>query len=113
MNEIINAEKLGNRIRSARTASGLTQAMLAAKIEFSTKYISNIECGAKVPKLDTLVLLANALNVDANSLLVDALNVAPEITSTNMSKKLSQLPQNEQQRLLHLFELMVEDAIKK
>jgi transcriptional regulator with XRE-family HTH domain len=110
---ILDPVRLGNRIKTARIARGLTQAVLAAKIDLSTKYISNIECGAKVPRLDTLVMIANALDTDANTLLVDSLQVAPAIASTQLSKELDKLPQEEQQRLLRLFEIMVDDAQKR
>lgn len=113
MDGILDPVRLGNRIKTARIARGLTQAVLAAKIDLSTKYISNIECGAKVPRLDTLVMIANALDTDVNTLLVDSLQVAPAIASTQLSKELDKLPQEEQQRLLRLFEIMVDDAQKR
>lgn len=113
MDGIIDPKQLGSRIKTARIARGYTQASLADKTELSTKYVSNIECGDKVPRLETLLQIANALRVDANSLLVDSLRVAPEITSTKLSERMSALPLEEQQRLLRLFDIMIDDALKK
>lgn len=113
MDGIIDAVKLGNRIKNARTENGYTQAVLAAKTNLSTKYVSNIECGAKIPKLETLVVLANALSVDANTLLADALDVAAAIESNKVSKKMDKLPIPEQRRILHILDVMVEEALRK
>ena len=71
----MDAQKVGRRIQEARKARGLTQAELAQMVDLSTKYISNVECGFKTPKLNTFVAIANALQCDANQLLADVLDV--------------------------------------
>ena len=71
----MDAQKVGKRIQEIRKARGLTQAELAQQVDLSTKYISNIECGLKMPKLNTFVSIANALQCDANVLLSDVLDV--------------------------------------
>ena len=52
----MDAQKVGRRIQEARKARGLTQAELAQMVDLSTKYISNVECGFKTPKLNTLMV---------------------------------------------------------
>ena len=47
-------------------------------VDLSTKYISNVECGFKTPKLNTFVSIANALQCDADLLLLDVLDVTTE-----------------------------------
>lgn len=101
---------IGGRIRSARQSRGWTQAVLAQKTGLTTKYLSNVECGEKLPKFETFILITNALGVDANSLLVDVLDVSPSIVATKLEQKLVNLPPQRQKRLLHIFDLMIEDA---
>ena len=72
----MDAVKVGARIKAARKVRRLTQAVLAQEVDITPKYLSNIECGAKVPKLETFIEIANALEVDANTLLVDVLTVS-------------------------------------
>ena len=52
---LVDAQKVGRRIQEARKSRGLTQAELAQMVDLSTKYISNVECGFKTPKLNIFV----------------------------------------------------------
>ena len=92
---------IGPRIGAARRAKGLTQAVLAEK-----------ECGAKIPRLETFLEIANALGVDANSLLVDVLDTAPSIMAASITESMSALPLDEQNRILRLVDLMIKDAAR-
>jgi tetratricopeptide (TPR) repeat protein len=58
---------LGTRLRTLRTAAGLTQTELAAG-RFSKEYLSQIERGKTRPTADTLAWLAERLGVDADLL---------------------------------------------
>ena len=106
----MDATKIGQRIQHVRKAGRLTQSQLAAKVDISTKYLSNIECGDKVPKFETFVAIANALEVDANTLLVDVLTVSSAIISSEISEKLAKLSPNEQRRVKRLFDVIIEDS---
>lgn len=85
---------------------GMTQSELAQKLGMTPKYISNIECGGKKPTLETFVAIANALEVDANALLVDVLNTADEIKCSALWEKLAAFPSEKRQKLLRIMELI-------
>ncbi len=106
----MDAQKVGRRIQEARKARGLTQAGLSQLLDMSTKYISNIECGFKTPKLNTFVAIANALQCDANQLLADVLDVTTSQESGQISRKLQSLPAEDQRRILRMVEMMIEEA---
>ena len=106
----VDAQKVGRRIQEARKARGLTQAELSQLLDMSTKYISNIECGFKTPKLNTFVAIANALQCDANLLLTDVLDVTTSQESGQISRKLQSLPAEDQRRILRMVEMMIEEA---
>ena len=105
----MDAAKIGQRIQQVRKTRRMTQSQLAAKVDISTKYLSNIECGDKVPKFETFVAIANALEVDANSLLVDVLTVSSVIISSEITEKLAKLAPYEHRRVKRLFDVIVED----
>jgi transcriptional regulator with XRE-family HTH domain len=63
--------RLGARLRAQREALGFTQAKLAEKAGVSPNYIGVLERGLKLPTLDTLVLLAKALDMSPAELLGD------------------------------------------
>lgn len=109
----MDAQKVGRRIQEVRKSRGLTQAELSQMVDLSTKYISNVECGFKTPKLNTFVSIANALQCDADLLLSDVLDVTTVQESGLISKKLLGLPVEEQRRILHILEVMINEASMK
>ena len=74
----MDLKAVGQRIKSAREAKNLTQEELAALVNLSPTHVSVIERGLKVTKLDTFVAIANALDVSADTLLIDV--VAHSVT---------------------------------
>ena len=69
---------IGSRIKVARERKHLTQEDLAAIVDLSPTHISVIERGVKPPKLATLVAIANALDVSADTLLQDVVERSEE-----------------------------------
>ena len=65
------AARLGQRLRTARRASGLTMEQLADLANVSIPTISTAENGTRRPRLDTLNKLATALGISMGSLLTD------------------------------------------
>jgi transcriptional regulator with XRE-family HTH domain len=59
---------LGQRIRQVRRAKNLTQSDLAEKIGFSVNYISQIETGIASPTFETLVRIADGLEMPLKEL---------------------------------------------
>lgn len=55
---------LGQRLKKLRKAKGLSQELLAERIDKSVDTISNIERGVFAPRLDTALEIANALEVE-------------------------------------------------
>src|SRR3954471_14935964 len=51
--------RLGARIRALRDARGLTQEIIADRIEVTPKYVSQLECGQRSPSWETLVAIAH------------------------------------------------------
>jgi len=68
-------EALGRRIRKQRKLMKRTQEDLAAVANVSTSYIGHIERGIKCCSIDTLVSIANALEVTPDFLLQDSITV--------------------------------------
>ena len=68
---------LNKRLKEARKANGLTQEALGKEIGVTKVSICCYENGTRTPTLDTLIDLANALNVEITYLLgIDAFEVA-------------------------------------
>ena len=70
----LNYVQIGKRIKLIRKRRGLSQMVLAEKTDLSTTYISLIENGLRYMSLSTFIIIANALNVSADELLIDNLD---------------------------------------
>lgn len=67
----MNSKYLGQRLRQFRKDAHLTQNQLAKKAGITPTYLSIIERGAQLPRLETFIKLANVLSVSADSLLME------------------------------------------
>ena len=97
----MDLKAVGARIKAARESKGLTQENLAEIIGKSTTHISVIERGFKAPKLETFISIANALDVSADSLLLDVVDCATKSTTSELSALIEKRPLKEQQRILN------------
>ena len=100
---------VGLRIKENREIKGLTQEELAALVDLSPTHISVIERGQKVPKLDTFVAIANALDVSADNLLRDVVAQSVNGVVNNLSASIMKLPSKEQKRVIRAIEAYVQE----
>lgn len=73
MSAVLNNKDLGNRIRKIRKEKYLTQFTLAEEIGVSPNFLGDVERGVKSPSLETIVCIANVLDVSLDFLLFDSL----------------------------------------
>ena len=71
----LNSKSIGMRVKQYRLERNYSQEELARKVFSSREHISRIEAGEKLPGLETIVLIANALGASVNDLLTDDLTV--------------------------------------
>lgn len=65
---------LGRRVRKQRVSFNWTQEQLAEKVGVSTSFVGHVERGSRKASLETLVSIANALDVSLDYLLSSSLN---------------------------------------
>lgn len=96
----MDTKYIGRRIKAARERKGLTQEQLAELVDLSPMHISVLERGAKPPKLETLINIANALGVTADVLLQDLLHNRLDVISCEANELISKLPVEDQRRVM-------------
>lgn len=69
----IDAQAIGLRIRTIRKKSNMTQEQLAELADISVVYVSKLENGQRIPSLETLVDICNALHCTMDEILEDHL----------------------------------------
>ncbi len=99
---------IGSRIKVARERKHLTQEDLAAIVDLSPTHISVIERGVKPPKLATLVAIANALDVSADTLMQDVVARSVEGVSSELASEIMALPAKERTRIINAIRALTE-----
>ncbi|MYX14346.1 helix-turn-helix domain-containing protein [Streptomyces sp. SID8374] len=64
----VRRRAIGDNVRAARTAAGLTQEGLAGRAGLDRKTVNRLEQGATSPLLDHLLVIADVLNVPLSDL---------------------------------------------
>ena len=105
----MNLQVVGHRIKMARESKNLSQEDLAELVDLSPTHISVIERGVKVTRLDTFVAIANALEVSADSLLVDVVDQSVIGVMNKLYDMLSKLPKKEQERIMKAVSVLIEE----
>ena len=99
---------IGSRIKVARERKHLTQEDLAAIVDLSPTHISVIERGVKPPKLATLIAIANALDVSADTLLQDVVGRSMEGVSNELATEIMKLPAKERSKIINAIRALTE-----
>ena len=108
----MDQKAIGKRIKSAREKKGLTQEQLAEQVNLSPMHISVIERGNKLPRLETLIKIANVLDVSADTLLQDVVNNQIKLRTSEASNLIAQLSREDQRRVLAALHSFVESKKK-
>lgn len=98
--------QLGTRLRQERLKHKLTQERLAEKIDVSHAYIGQIERGERSLTLETLIKLANQLEVTADELLHESLKMNEGHLIHKITQLLQERPISEQEMALNMLEVM-------
>ncbi len=104
----MDLKAVGLRIKQAREAKNLTQENLAALVDLSPTHISVIERGMKTVRLDKFIAIANALDVSADSLLVDVVTHSVDGLANGLPEAIYTLPPDEQKRLMKALKAYLE-----
>lgn len=99
---------VGKEIQAYRENEGLSQEQLAEKTDLSAIFMSAIERGAKSPSLENFVKICNALDASADVLLSGVLKKGYRVKASRFSKRIENLPPEEQERIFAVVDAMIE-----
>ena len=81
-----NSALVGKRIKKYRKKQGLSQELLAEKLDCTSTNISYIENGNRNMSLDSFIAIANALHISADELLIDCLESTVKASNHEFAK---------------------------
>ena len=84
-------ESIGRNVRRYRLKEKLRQEDLAELAGLSINYVGAVERGEKIPSLETLIVLINALEVSADMVLADVVSVGYTVKDSLLAEKLDKL----------------------
>lgn len=80
-------EKIGQNIRKCRNAKHMSIEDLAYKAELSKNYMGMVERGERIPSLESLLKIINALETSADEVLCDVIDHGFKVKTTKLAEK--------------------------
>ncbi len=108
----MNLESIGKNIRKFRRAQKLTIETLAEKVDLSVNYIGDIERGEKSCSLETLINIANALEVSSDMLLCDVVKASYTVKDSLLHEKLDKLSEKDRARIYDIIDTEIKHSIR-
>lgn len=101
-------DSVGGNIRKYRQIKKLRQEDLAELTNLSPNYIGMIERGEKIPSLETLIAIVNALGISADMVLADVLSRGYQIKASLLIEKLDSIPEKDRSRIIAVVETLLQ-----
>ena len=106
-------QEIGRRIKEIRKQKKIPQEKLAEMIGITPNYMSALERGAYNIKLDLLVQIIDCLDITADDLFRDVVKNGYVNRASRIADDIADLPQEEQQRIFEVLDVLVKTARRK
>ena len=102
----IDYKLIGGRIKSARKRIGMTQEILAEKIDVSIGYVSQVERGITKISLDLLAEISTALNCDISELVTGSSIQSDGYIVSDIESKILELDHKKRKLLYEFIDIL-------
>ena len=106
-------QEIGRRIKEIRKQKKIPQEKLAEMIGITPNYMSALERGAYNIKLDLLVQIIDCLDITADDLFRDVVKNGYVNRASRIADDIADLPQEEQQRIFDVLDVLLKTARRK
>jgi len=100
-------DSIGRNIRKYRLAKKLRQEDLAEKSGLSKNYIGMIERGEKITSLEALISILNALEISADMVLNEVVNVGYTVKNSLLNEKIAKLAPEDRDRIYDVIDTLI------
>lgn len=105
---MVDYKLLGQKIKNARKARGITQEYLAEKVDITTVHLSRIENGRGKPTIDLCDAICAALNCELPSLFSDITTDSPNYQNEQVIELFRACSPKMKPRVLNILKELVE-----
>ena len=102
----VDLKQVGTRIKSYRRHKNITREQLSLISNSSVDLISKVEQGERSPSLDTLIAIANALEVSADDILIDSLDHSNSMVGNEIQDILLDCNHDEKEMLIRTLKFL-------
>ena len=107
---IPNIKTIGQNIKKYRVAKKMRQEGLAELCGLSSNYIGMLERGEKLPSIEAFIRILNALEVSADLVLIDVLNVGYTVKQSVLEEKLEKVSPEEREKIYDVIDVMLKHS---
>jgi len=104
----VDYKLIGARIKSVRKSRGITQGVLAERLEVSIGYVSQVERGITKISLDLLGEIASVLGCDISSLITESSVKCDNYIANELTEEINKLDSKKRALLLSFIRLLSE-----
>lgn len=105
-------KKLGERMRKERLSLGMTQEVLSEKAGISVSFLGQIERGERKPSLETVINIANALQVTVDFLLTDSYQTASRSLVDELAYLVRETPEKDIKTVIEVTKTILRESKK-
>ena len=105
----VDNKLIGKRIKEARVSMGITQEILAERLEVTTGYVSQVERGITKISLDLLANISFVLNKDISVFVTGSSTKFENYMLDSMALKFSQLNRRDKRIVMEIVEMMLDN----
>ena len=104
----IDYKAIGERIRAERKRQKLTQGCLSEMVEISESFMGHIERGTRTLSIETLVKLANALNLGIEYIICGEYNYQPDMLPADVHDSLKKMNDNQRKVFMSIMKTLAD-----
>ena len=101
----IDYKLIGDRIKKARKSNGITQDVLAEKLNVSVGYVSQVERGITKISLDLLGAISSILDCDIAGLITESATNSSEYMESELISEIRKLDGKKKKYILEIIKL--------
>ena len=102
----IDYKQIGNRIKLKRKEAGLTQEILAEKLDVSVGYVSQLERGITKISLDTLGAISSILDCDVSYFVSQSVIASSDYLCDEFTENFCGLTQEQRLIILEIIDVL-------